>query len=423
MTRSAADYSPTPAPADPIPGDADVLDGLYPDDDVLDTEDASIDPSSAGAISPNDPSDAASPMGADGRAKARLVSAHMAPPEPLHGRVPAALAGERLDKVLARVFPEFSRSRLQSWLEDGRVTIDGVVAKPRQGAAADAVIVVAPQHAPETLAFKPEPVPLDIVYEDDAIVVLCKPAGLVVHPGAGNWSGTLLNGLLYHYGEQAASLPRAGIVHRLDKDTSGLMVVGRTLTAQTDLVRQLQARTVKRRYVAAVWGTPPASGTIDAPIGRDPRDRMRMAVVHGNAGKAARTHFATVSTGRLGERVVSAVHCDLDTGRTHQIRVHCRHIGHPLLGDPLYGPTLRAGSAAALPGGFARQALHAWALGLRHPESGEQMYWQASAPADLQALADATGLDLQIDDEWDNRPGSGLDDDLDDGALDVEEDA
>ncbi|MCY0388065.1 RluA family pseudouridine synthase [Robbsia sp. Bb-Pol-6] len=400
MTRSAADYSPTPVPSDPITGNAEELDALFTDDDLLDAGESPVSPPSA-------------PLPGTGR---RPLNEPLEPLEPLRGHVPAALAGERLDKVLARLFPDFSRGRLQTWLEAGRVTIDGVVARPRQGAAADALLVVVPQHAPETLAFTAEPVPLDIVYEDAALVVINKPAGLVVHPGAGNWTGTLLNGLLYHYGEQASSLPRAGIVHRLDKETSGLMVVARTLTAQTDLVRQLQARTVKRRYVCAVWGNPPSHGTIDAPIGRDPRDRMKMAVVHGNAGKAARTHFETVSTGRLGERAVAALHCDLETGRTHQIRVHCRHIGHPLVGDPVYGGPTRTTAAPAAPSGFARQALHAFELGLRHPDSGEMLSWRAPAPADLLRLAAQAELDLGIGGD------DGVDDDLDGDDHDVGDD-
>lgn len=210
--------------------------------------------------------------------------------------VPLSLAGERLDKALAQLFPEFSRSRLQSWIEAQRVLIDGAPAKIRQPVPLGARIELVPDLLPEQLAFTPEPVPLDVIYEDDALLVINKPAGVVVHPAAGNWSGTILNGLLHRYGDAAAGLPRAGIVHRLDKETSGLMVVARTLAAQTDLVRQLQARTVKRRYFALVWGTMPEDGTIDAPIGRDPRERTRMAVVTGASGKPARTHFRTVDT-------------------------------------------------------------------------------------------------------------------------------
>ncbi|WP_233881616.1 RluA family pseudouridine synthase [Paraburkholderia flagellata] len=307
-------------------------------------------------------------------------------------QVPDELAGERLDKVLAKVFPEFSRSRLQGWIEEQRVRVDGKPAKVRQPVPLGATIELVPDLLPEQLAFTPEPVPLDIVYEDDAIVVINKPAGLVVHPAAGNWSGTLLNGLLHRYGESAAGLPRAGIVHRLDKETSGLMVVARTLQAQTDLVRQLQARTVKRRYLALVWGSMADEGTIDAPIGRDPRERTRMAVMKGASGKPARTHFRRIDKTLWHNQPISAIHCDLETGRTHQIRVHCAHIGHPLLGDPVYGHARGKRSVAALPDGFARQALHAWRLGLVHPVTGRTMQWRAEVPDDLDALIEALGF-------------------------------
>ncbi|WP_070106729.1 RluA family pseudouridine synthase [Burkholderia plantarii] len=319
--------------------------------------------------------------------------------------VPPALAGERLDKALAQLFPEFSRSRLQSWIEAQRVRVDGEPARIRQPVPLGATIELAPDLLPEQLAFTPEPVPLSIVYEDDALVVINKPAGLVVHPAAGNWSGTLLNGLLHRYGEAAAGLPRAGIVHRLDKETSGLMVVARTLAAQTDLVRQLQARTVKRRYFALVWGRMPADGTIDAPIGRDPRERTRMAVVTGASGKPARTHFRTVDSVLWQNQPVSAIQCDLETGRTHQIRVHCAHIGHPLLGDPVYGRARGKRSVAALPGEFSRQALHAWRLGLVHPVTGRTMQWRCAVPDDIAALAAALGFGAEE---------AGFDDDDDD---------
>ncbi|ABX15169.1 RluA family pseudouridine synthase [Burkholderia multivorans] len=321
--------------------------------------------------------------------------------------VPASLAGERLDKALAQLFPEFSRSRLQSWIDAQRVRVDGAPAKIRQPVPLGATIELVPDLLPEQLAFTPEPVPLDIVYEDDALVVINKPAGLVVHPAAGNWSGTILNGLLHRYGDAAAGLPRAGIVHRLDKETSGLMVVARTLAAQTDLVRQLQARTVKRRYFALVWGAMPDEGTIDAPIGRDPRERTRMAVVTGASGKPARTHFRTVDTCLWQRQPVSAIQCDLETGRTHQIRVHCSHVGHPLLGDPVYGRARGKRSVAPLPGGFARQALHAWRLGLVHPVTGSAMQWRCPLPDDMTALVEALGFG-QNDEEFDD---DGIDDD------------
>ncbi|HTH61726.1 MAG TPA: RluA family pseudouridine synthase [Paraburkholderia sp.] len=345
---------------------------------------------------------------------------------PRRAQVPDDLAGERLDKVLARVFPEFSRSRLQGWIEAGRVQVDGASAKVRQPVPLGATIELVPDLLPEQLAFTPEPVPLDIVYEDETLVVVNKPAGLVVHPAAGNWSGTVLNGLLHRYGEAAAGLPRAGIVHRLDKETSGLMVVARTLEAQTDLVRQLQARTVKRRYLALVWGMMPDEGTIDAPIGRDPRERTRMAVVAGASGKPARTHFRRVESTAWHGQPVSAIHCDLETGRTHQIRVHCAHIGHPLLGDPVYGRARGKRSIAALPGDFARQALHAWRLGLIHPRTGRAMQWRADAPDDLAELIAALGFgseeadyafdddDEALYDDYDYDAGDEADDNHDD---------
>jgi 23S rRNA pseudouridine1911/1915/1917 synthase len=364
MTRfRAKDYSPTDASADAdIP---ETLDGDLPPDFSDDT--------------------------------APVVSVRRIALEPLSARVPDELGGARLDKVLAQLFPAYSRSRLQSWIEAGRVLVDGMPGKIRQPVPLDAMLVVMPDLLPEQLAFTAEPVPLDIVYEDEALVVLNKPAGLVVHPAAGNWGGTILNGLLHRYGDAAAGLPRAGIVHRLDKDTSGLMVVARTLAAQTELVRQLQARTVKRRYLALAWGTPPRDGTIDAPLGRDPRDRVRMAVVRGTSGKPARTHFHTVDTSIWADQPVSAVQCELETGRTHQIRVHLAHLGHPLLGDPLYGKARGRRSPTALPDGFARQALHAWRLGLIHPSTGRPIAWRVQVPADMAALAIELDLAAALD--------------------------
>jgi 23S rRNA pseudouridine1911/1915/1917 synthase len=334
------------------------------------------------------PADAHQDAAVEARAAAPASATEQAPRVAL---VPDALAGERLDKVLAKVFPEFSRSRLQSWTESGRVLLNGAPAKVRQAVPLGARIELTPDLLPEQLAFTPEPVPLEIVYEDDALVVIDKPAGLVVHPAAGNWSGTILNGLLHRYPD-AAGLPRAGIVHRLDKETSGLMVIARTLEAQTDLVRQLQARTVKRRYVALVWGAMPQEGIIDAPIGRDPRERTRMAVVSGASGKHARTRFRLVDQTIWKQQPVSAIHCDLETGRTHQIRVHCAHVGHPLLGDPVYGSARGRRANGPLPGGFARQALHAWQLGLVHPSTGRPIRWRAELPADMAELVQALGF-------------------------------
>ncbi|MEM5366767.1 RluA family pseudouridine synthase [Paraburkholderia azotifigens] len=376
--KSNKDYSPSADPADASAGDPAAAPGAGALDDDLTGETLAGTPASAAA------------QGGTRRANEapRVVT------------VPSGLAGERLDKVLAKVFPEFSRSRLQSWIEAQRVRVDGQPAKIRQPVPLGASIELVPDLLPEQLAFTPEPVPLDIVYEDDTLVVINKPAGLVVHPAAGNWSGTVLNGLLHRYGDAAAGLPRAGIVHRLDKETSGLMVVARTLEAQTDLVRQLQARTVKRRYLALVWGGMPEDGTIDAPIGRDPRERTRMAVVTGASGKPARTHFRRIDSAVWERQPVSAIHCDLETGRTHQIRVHCAHIGHPLLGDPVYGRARGKRSVAPLPGGFARQALHAWRLALVHPKTGRTMQWRADVPDDIAALSEALGLGRQREDEY-----------------------
>lgn len=309
-------------------------------------------------------------------------------------RVGESLHGQRLDKALVQLAPEFSRSHLQSLVERGHVRVDGLPAlasahKLRAGQQLEIELVP----TEESRAFTAEAVPLHILFEDDDLMVLAKPAGLVVHPAAGNWSGTLLNGLLYRYGQAAADLPRAGIVHRLDKETSGLMVVARTLVAQTDLVRQLQARTVKRHYAALVWGRPPQRTVVGAPIGRDPRERTRMAVVPGQGGKPARTRVVTVASAEWEGSPVSLVLCSLDTGRTHQIRVHLSHLGHALLGDPLYKPRHKR---PVLPGDFARQALHAWRLGLIHPEDGRLVHWQAPLPDDLRALVAALGLEFDF---------------------------
>lgn len=288
--------------------------------------------------------------------------------------VPETLAGQRLDQGLAALIPEHSRNRLQGWIKAGRVEVNGrVIDEPKFKLLGGESIRVEEEAPPEDSANLPEDIPLEVVFEDDSILVINKPAGLVVHPAAGNWSGTLLNGLLFHCPE-LASIPRAGIVHRLDKDTSGLMVVAKTLVAQTNLVRQLQARTVKREYVALAIGEVSRGGTVDADIGRHPTQRTRMAVVR-YGGKPARTHY------RVMERFAgyTLLECSLETGRTHQIRVHMASIGHPLVGDPLY-----AGHRKRL--AFPRQALHAKRLGLIHPVSGEAVQWQCALPEDMNAL-------------------------------------
>ncbi|MCW5624335.1 MAG: 23S rRNA pseudouridine(1911/1915/1917) synthase RluD [Burkholderiales bacterium] len=300
-------------------------------------------------------------------------------PSPLEATVPADCAGLRVDRVVAQLFPSYSRSRLQHWIESGRVTVDGAATEVRRKVWGGEQVQLVPEPDPAASAFAPEDIPLQVVHEDDALLVVDKPAGLVVHPGSGNWAGTLLNALLAH-APAVTNLPRAGIVHRLDKDTSGLLVVAKTLEAQTDLVRQLQARTVSRRYLAAVSGSVVSAGRVDAPVGRHPVHRTRMAVTA--HGKPAVTHYVPL---RRGQRWTQ-IECRLETGRTHQIRVHMAHVGFPLLGDPVYGPPRLPPALAAAMAGFPRQALHAWRLALRHPVSGEEMAWESPVPADLAAL-------------------------------------
>jgi len=280
--------------------------------------------------------------------------------------------GQRLDKLLVEMAPEFSRSHLQGLIERGHVSVEGVPARAasqrlRSGQRVEVELV----GSEESRAFRPEPMVLAIVHEDDHLLLVDKPAGLVVHPAPGNWSGTLLNGLLAHHAG-AQALPRAGIVHRLDKDTSGLMVVAKTLPAMTALVRAISERAVGRQYMAVCHGElREAAFSVEAPIGRDPKSRVRMAVVA--SGKAARTDVERIAA-RDG---FSAVQCTLHSGRTHQIRVHLASRGHPLVADALYG------GAPAL--GMARQALHAFRLRLDHPVSGEPLRFESAPPADFAA--------------------------------------
>ena len=297
------------------------------------------------------------------------------------------MAGERLDKALAASLSDYSRNRLKTWVEAGAVMVDGKVTKARYLLRGGESIKVFPQEMPEQHAFSPQDIPLDVVYEDDSIIVINKPPGLVVHPAAGNWSGTLLNGLLFKYPE-LKSLPRAGIVHRLDKDTSGLMVVARTSHAQTALVRQLQDRTVGRRYLAWVWGDTPAQGKVLASVGRDQRDRLKMSA-GSPQGKPAATKYRRLVKGGFQSHPVSLVECRLETGRTHQIRVHLESLGFPLLGDPVYRKKT-PGVAQSLP--FARQALHAFALSLQHPLTHELIAWFKSPPTDLMDLLPNLGM-------------------------------
>ena len=305
--------------------------------------------------------------------------------------IPLEMAGERLDKVLAGSLPDYSRNRLKAWVEAGAIMVDGKVTKARYLLHGGESVKVFPQEMPEQFAFNPEDIPLDVVYEDEDIIVVNKPPGLVVHPAAGNWSGTLLNGLLFHYPE-LKSLPRAGIVHRLDKDTSGLMVVARTSQAQTSLVRQLQERTVGRRYLAWVWGDAPSQGKVLASVGRDQRDRLKMAA-GSPQGKPAATLFRRLAKGLVGESAVALLECRLETGRTHQIRVHLESLGFPLVGDPVYRKKV-PGAAKNL--SFNRQALHAFALSLQHPVKHELMTWFRLPPQDLLDLLPQVGMTDEV---------------------------
>jgi 23S rRNA pseudouridine1911/1915/1917 synthase len=294
---------------------------------------------------------------------------------PMDAEVPAALGGLRLDQALARLFPQYSRNRLQAWLKAGHITVDGARLPANRAVAGGERVALRPPRAPQAAAPRAQRMPLRIVFEDDALIVIDKPAGLVVHPGAGRPDRTLMNALLAH-APALAGVPRAGIVHRLDKDTSGLLVVAKTVQAQHELARQLAARTMRRVYLAVVQGDPPASGTIDAPVGRDARARTRMAVTH--RGKPARTAYRVLE--RYGRAAL--VECRLETGRTHQIRVHFQHIRHPLVGDPTYRRGTRHGI------GFPRQALHAVELALVHPASGAALSWKAALPRDMKRLLD-----------------------------------
>ncbi|QTP56491.1 23S rRNA pseudouridine(1911/1915/1917) synthase RluD [Billgrantia sulfidoxydans] len=300
-------------------------------------------------------------------------------------RVPVSLAGCRLDQAAAELFADHSRERLKGWIKEGALTVDGRPGKPKDKMAGGEWLQLAAE-LEEEKRFEPEAIPLDVVHEDEELLIIDKPAGLVVHPAAGNPDGTLLNALLHHC-PGLAVVPRAGIVHRLDKDTTGLMVVAKTLAAQTALVEQLQARTVSREYDAVCVGVMTSGGTVDAPIGRHPKDRKRQAV-HAS-GKPAVTHYRVVERFRAHTHV----RCRLETGRTHQIRVHLAHRRFPLIGDPVYGGRLKlpAGAGEALKTllrEFPRQALHARKLAFLHPGSGEPVEFRAALPDDLLLLID-----------------------------------
>lgn len=301
-------------------------------------------------------------------------------PRELKVTIPAALAGLRLDQALAKLLPEESRTRLARLVEEGHVLVDGAQVPGKRKLKSGEIVEVALAPRVEASAYRPEAIALEILHEDDDVLVVNKPAGLVVHPGSGNWEGTMLNALLHH-APALEGLARAGIVHRLDKDTSGLLVVAKNEPAQLSLVRQLQARTVKRTYLALARGRIVTAGKVDSPIGRHPVHRTRMAVVAG--GKPAITHYRIRET--FSDHTL--LECDLETGRTHQIRVHLASIGHPLEGDPVYAKRAAAPAGAATP--FARQALHAWKLAFLHPRSGAPQAFEAPVPADLRALLES----------------------------------
>ncbi|TPH18171.1 23S rRNA pseudouridine(1911/1915/1917) synthase RluD [Litorilituus lipolyticus] len=298
--------------------------------------------------------------------------------------VPESCLGKRLDQTLAQMFPDYSRSRLKDWILAGCVTVNGeVLDRPREKMYGGEIITIDAQVEAE-IRFEAQDIPLNIVYEDDDILVINKPAGLVVHPGAGNPDGTVLNALLHHCPELEV-VPRAGIVHRLDKDTTGLMVVAKTIAAQTNLVEALQLREITREYEAVANGIMTAGGVVDEPIGRHATKRTHMAVTF--SGRPSVTHYRVMEKYRLHTRL----RLRLETGRTHQIRVHMSHISHPLVGDPVYGGRPRPPKNATpelldVLRGFKRQALHAAMLSLFHPITGEQMTWHAELPEDFVEL-------------------------------------
>ncbi len=303
--------------------------------------------------------------------------------------IPERFAGQRIDTALSEMLPDYSRSKISSWVRSGMATIKGKPFKPKDKADGDEIVTLSIIKEP-SVEWSAENIKLDVVYQDEDIIVVNKPAGLVTHPGSGNWTGTLANALL-HYDSGLQNLDRAGIVHRLDKNTSGLMVVARSEVAQKYLSEQIQEHQVSREYSAIVYGHMISGGTIDEPIGRDPKDRIKQAVV--DNGKIALTHYRVID--RFSHHThVKAV---LETGRTHQIRVHMSHIGHPLVADPMYGGRLRFPKKAdeklkdALKG-FNRQALHSRKLALKHPVSGELMSWEAPLPKDLQQLLEVLSV-------------------------------
>ena len=297
--------------------------------------------------------------------------------------IPDRLIGQRIDAAIAKMLPDYSRSKITAWVKSGSALINDKTFKPKEKVLGGEIVALTIKQE-KTNDWQAEDIPLDIIFEDDDIIVVNKPVGLVTHPGAGNWTGTLANALL-HFDSNLANLDRAGIVHRLDKNTSGLMVVARSELAQKNLVEQLQTHSVSREYSAIVYGHMISGGTVDEPIGRDPKNRIKQAVVED--GKDAVTHY------RVIDRFAHHTHVKaiLETGRTHQIRVHMSYIDHPLIADPMYGGKIRFPKKADeqlkdVLKGFKRQALHAKKLTLTHPISGEEMSWKAPLPQDLQDL-------------------------------------
>ncbi len=305
--------------------------------------------------------------------------------------IPPALAGERLDLALAQLFPDYSRARLQKWIRDGRATVDGRPRRPRDPVMGGERVELRAELEPVS-DWMAQPLPLEVIHADQDLIVIAKPPGLVVHPGAGNRTGTLVNALLHHFPE-LAGLPRAGIVHRLDKDTTGALAVARTPRAHKHLVAALKARAVHREYQALVWGRVDGRSRVDAPVGRHPRRRTRMAVVA--SGRSAVTHFRVLR--RYAAHTLLEVR--LETGRTHQIRVHMAHLGHPVVGDPVYGGRIAPGAGATprkrSPASFRRQALHAHRLELAHPGTGRRVRFEAPLPDDLVALLEALASEDQ----------------------------
>lgn len=312
----------------------------------------------------------------------------------LEAQIPDELGGKRLDQVLAKLFEQYSRSRLQAWVKTGSVTIDGQILRSKDKVAAGQHISIDVPEMVETNA-QAQAISLDIVFEDEQIIVINKQAGLVVHPAAGNPDGTLLNALLHH-DESLNGLPRGGIVHRIDKETTGLLVVARTLSAHKYLVEQLQEHNISREYLAITQGVMTAGGTVEAALGRHPVNRKRMAVVsHG--GKEAVSHYRVLQR----YRAHTAIKVNLETGRTHQIRVHMAHIRYPLVGDQVYGgrfriPAHSEDSFVDVLRNFKRQALHAQTLRFEHPISGEDVEFHAPVPEDMQQLMTALEHDLKI---------------------------